>query len=105
MLYFSQSLNGGSANRLYGLRLERGALPPMLPGASSAAPSRQRELVNMHFAAGEDLRIDFGRRLSWDFGRQEFSMASTAALRPIPVRAAAAVEACAARCAVGAQPH
>jgi hypothetical protein len=83
MLYVSQSLGGGGGTRLFGLRLDRSSIPPVTPGTYISGPLRQRELVNLQFASRQDVRIDFGRRLTWDFSRGELGATNLARNNPI----------------------
>jgi hypothetical protein len=75
MFYISQPIGPGSAARSFGFRLDQHSTPGALPGGTSSAAelSGRRELVNLRMAAHENLRIDFGRRVSWDFGRGHFT--------------------------------
>lgn len=75
MFYISQPIGPGAARRSFGLRLDQHANPGSLPGGTSSAAelSGRRELVNLRMAAHENIRIDFGRRVSWDFGRRQFT--------------------------------
>jgi hypothetical protein len=73
--YISQPIGPGSANRSFGFRLDQHSNPGSLPGGTGSAAelSGRRELLNLRMAAHENLRIDFGRRVSWDFGRRQFT--------------------------------
>jgi hypothetical protein len=75
MFYISQPIGPGAAARSFGFRLDQHSTPGALPGGTSSAAelSGRRELVNLHMAAHENLRIEFGRRVSWDFGRRQFT--------------------------------
>jgi hypothetical protein len=73
--YISQPIGPGGATRSFGFRLDQHSNPGALPGGTSSAAelSGRRELVNLRMAAHENIRIDFGRRVSWDFGRHQFT--------------------------------
>jgi hypothetical protein len=75
MFYISQPIGPGAAARSFGLRLDQHSNPRALPGGTSSAAelSGRHELMNLHMAAHENIRIDFGRRASWDFGRHQFT--------------------------------
>jgi hypothetical protein len=90
MLYFNQPIGGSGSSRTYGLRIDQGSMPTPLPGAASTAGMvNHREIVNLQFNAHANVRLDFARRLSWDFGRRQFNLSgdqSDIALR-LPSRA------------------
>jgi len=73
--YISQPIGAGAASRSFGFRLDQHSNPGALPGGTSSAAelSGRRELLNLRMAAHENIRIDFGRRASWDFGRHQFT--------------------------------
>jgi hypothetical protein len=75
MFYISQPIGPGTAARSFGFRLDQHSTPGALPGGTSSAAelSGRRELVNLHMAAHENLRLEFGRRINWDFGRRQFT--------------------------------
>jgi len=89
MLYFAQPIGPSAPARFYGLRIAQHSLPSMLPGATSNANdlAGRRELVNLRMAAHENLRIDFGRRVSWDFKRREFNVPANMSINPILLHA------------------
>jgi len=78
MLYFSQPIGPSAPARSYGLRIDQHSLPSTLPASTAKATdlSGRREIVNLRMAAHENLRIDFGRRVSWDFSRRQFNLPS-----------------------------
>ena len=76
MVYFRQSIGGHGAGRVYGLRLEQASMPSASPSATIASLTRRRELINFEFAPHADIRLQFGRRLTWDVGRHEFGLGS-----------------------------
>jgi hypothetical protein len=75
MIYISQPIGPGATARSFGLRLDQHSNPGALPGGTGSAAelSGRRELVNLRMAAHENIRIDFGRHASWDFGRRQFT--------------------------------
>lgn len=75
MIYFSQPIGPGAAPRSFGLRIDQHANPGALPGGTGSAAelSGRRELVNLRMAVHENVRLDFGRRVSWDFSRGQFT--------------------------------
>jgi hypothetical protein len=77
MLYFSQPIGPSAPARSYGLRIDQHSLPAMLPGATANAAdlAGRREIVNLRMAAHENMRLDLGRRVSWDFSRRQFNLA------------------------------
>ncbi len=76
MIYFSQPIGPSAPARSYGLRIDQHSLPAMLPGATADAAdlAGRRDIVNLRMAAHEDLRLDLGRRVSWDFSRRQFNL-------------------------------
>lgn len=94
MLYISQPIGPSAPARIYGLRIDQHSQPKALPAATAKATdlSGRREIVNLSMAAHQNLRIDFGRRVSWDFGRRQFNLPSDLpAMKPgFPTRPLAA---------------
>jgi hypothetical protein len=94
MLYISQPIGPSAPARSYGLRIDQHSLPRALPAATANATdlSGRREIVNLSMVAHENLRIDFGRRVGWDFGRGQFKLPSDLpAMKPrFPTRSLAA---------------
>ena len=90
--YISQPIGPGAAARSFGFRLDQHSNPGSLPGGTSSAAelSGRRELVNLHMAAHENLRIDFGRHVSWDFGRHQFTQPG----EMLPMKAAFPIAPC-----------
>jgi hypothetical protein len=76
MLYFAQPIGPSTSARSYGLRIDQHSLPSILPASTANATdlSGRREIINLRVAAHENLRIDFGRRVSWDFSRRQFNL-------------------------------
>jgi hypothetical protein len=76
MFYFSQPIGPSAPARSYGLRIDQHSLPALLPAATANAAdlAGRREIINLRMAAHEDLRLDLGRRVSWDFSRRQFNL-------------------------------
>ena len=73
MVYFSQPIGASGALRVYGLRLDQASAPIPLPGSTVLGAIRRRELVDLQLGSHANVRIDFARRLSFDFGRRQFN--------------------------------
>jgi hypothetical protein len=73
MLYVRQPLGAG-ATRIYGLRLDRPASIPALATSGPVATAGARSIVDLQFRHASDVRVEFGRRLTWSLGRQEFGL-------------------------------
>ncbi len=76
MLYIKQPLGARGTTRVYGLRLEQLAtsstpIAPM-PGVLPGELARQREIVDLQVRHYTDVRVEFGRRATWNIGRHEF---------------------------------
>ena len=80
MLYIRQPLGAHGASRVYGLRLEHQASVPTqlaaLPGAMPGAMPGQREIVDLQIRHYSDVRVEFGRRVTWNIGRHEFGLSA-----------------------------
>jgi hypothetical protein len=74
MLYIKQPLGAGGAPRVYGLRIERLATPPTLPTPAAIVSTGRREIVDLQIRHYSDVRVEFGRRVTWNVGRQEFGL-------------------------------
>jgi hypothetical protein len=80
MLYVSRPLGGSDARPVFGLRLDQhSALSGNEFTAGATPSSRPRPLIdvqlsNVQMSHPADLRVEFGRRLSWDLRRHEFSL-------------------------------
>jgi hypothetical protein len=76
MLYIKQPLGARGASRVYGLRLEQMATSSTpaapMPGALPGELARQREIVDLQIRHYSDVRLEFGRRATWNIGRHEF---------------------------------
>jgi hypothetical protein len=82
MIYLKQPLGARGATRIWGLRLEQAAPTPTqsavlmgaMPGASTSAIPNQRDIVDLQIRRNSDVRIEFGRRVTWNIGRREFGL-------------------------------
>jgi hypothetical protein len=76
MLYIKQPLGARGATRVYGLRLEQQAASSTpiaaMPGALAGELAHQREIVDLQIRHYTDVRVEFGRRVTWNIGRHEF---------------------------------
>lgn len=86
MLYVALPIGAAGPPRVFGLRIDQHSPPSKLPGATANAAdlAGRRELVNLSMAAHEHMRLDFGRRVSWDFSRQRLNLPSDLpSMRPL----------------------
>ena len=94
MLYLKQPLGARGATRIWGLRLEQAAPSPTqpaalvgaMPGSPTSAMPNQREIVDLQIRHSADVRLEFGRRVTWNIGRREFGLTAnqpSMALRPL----------------------
>jgi len=74
MFYFKQPIGAAGSSRTYGLRIDQSSMPMPLPGVAAQGSLNHREIVNLQINAHANVRIDFARRLSWDFGRRQFNL-------------------------------
>ena len=71
MLYVSQSLwSPGTSFRVYGLRIEEVRALPISSQSGVAGSLRHSELFDLLIVPHSDIRIEFGKRLIWDFTRE-----------------------------------
>ncbi len=85
MLYVSRPIGGRGSTPTFGLRLDQSsglAGSQFAPAAILATSPRRRPLIdvqlsNVQFRHPADLRVEFGRRLTWDVRRREFSLPDT----------------------------
>jgi hypothetical protein len=70
-LYVRQPLGAG-ATRIYGLRLDRMASTPTVATAGLVGTTGSRTIVDLQIRHASDVRVEFGHRLTWNLGRQEF---------------------------------
>jgi hypothetical protein len=82
MLYLKQPLGARGATRIWGLRLQQAAPSPTQPAAlvgtmpagSTSAMPNQRAIVDLQIRRSADVRLEFGRRVTWNIGRHEFGL-------------------------------
>jgi len=74
MLYVSQPLwsRGVSSSRVYGLRIEEVRALPASPQSTVVGSLRRSELVDLQIVPHSDIRIEFGKRLIWNFTHDAF---------------------------------
>jgi hypothetical protein len=78
MLYVSQTLwSPGTSFRVYGLRIEEVRALPTSSQSGVAGSFRHSELFDLQLVPHSDIRIEFGRRLIWDFTRAAFGPQSS----------------------------
>jgi hypothetical protein len=78
VLYLIQSFgSGGKSLRLYGLRIDEIHPIPNSPLVTTVGLVQRRELVNLQIVPHSDIRIQLGKRLSWDFTSEEFGPQSS----------------------------
>lgn len=80
MLYVRVPLGARGAARVYGLRVDQqGGTPPqagaMVDPITSALPG-QRSIVDLQMTRASDLRVEFGRRVTWNVARREFGLSA-----------------------------
>jgi hypothetical protein len=82
MLYLRQPLGARGATLIWGLRLEQSTSTPTqpaaltdgMPGALPTAMPNQRQIVELQIRRQADVRVELGRRVTWNIGRQEFGL-------------------------------
>ena len=85
MVYVSRAIGAhGPGANIFGLRYERAAPLSLDPAARFSAPLRHRSLVEFQFGPGMAPRMQFGPRVTWDFGRRRLGPTSLA-LVPWPM--------------------
>jgi hypothetical protein len=73
MFYMSQTLWSPSRPlRVYGLRIEEVRAQPTSPQSGVAGSFRRSELFDLRIVPHADIRIQFGRRLIWNFTHERF---------------------------------
>jgi hypothetical protein len=78
MLYVSQSLwSPGKSSRVYGLRIEEVRAQPTSRQSGATGSMRRSELIDLQIVPHSDIRVEFGRRLVWDFMRGAFGAQSS----------------------------
>lgn len=96
MLYIRQPLGAG-ATRIYGLRLDQMGSTPTLAATGPTAVTGSRGILDLQFRNVTDVRVEFGRRLTWNLGRQEFGLSGNQQGMVIHLNARALSSASAAR--------
>jgi hypothetical protein len=99
MLYVRQPIGARGAPRVYGLRVEQqGGTPPQAgatAGPVTSAMPGQRSIVDLQMSRASDIRVEFGRRVTWNIARHEIGLSAnqpSMALRlPMPAAPVAAV--------------
>ncbi|MFI4868010.1 MAG: hypothetical protein ACHQDD_01495 [Steroidobacterales bacterium] len=71
MLYIRQPLGAGAA-RIYGLRLDQMSSTPTLAATGPGGVAGSRDILDLQFRNVADVRVEFGRRVTWNVGRREF---------------------------------
>ena len=79
MLYVSQPLwsRGASSFRVYGLRIEEVRALPASPQSSVVGSLRRSVLVDLQIVPHSDIRIEFGKRVIWNFTHEAFGQQSS----------------------------
>jgi hypothetical protein len=78
MLYVSQTLwSPGRSFRVYGLRIEEVRAQPTSRQSGLAGSFRRSELFDLRIVPHSDIRMEFGRRLIWDFTHEAFGSQSS----------------------------
>jgi hypothetical protein len=87
MLYVSQTLwSPGRSFRVYGLRIDEVRAQPSSRQSGMAGSFRRSELFDLQIVPHSDIRIEFGRRLIWDFTREAFGPQSSSSSLAIGLR-------------------
>jgi hypothetical protein len=81
MLYVRQPLGTRGASRVYGLRLDQqgGTRPQagaMVDTVTSGMPI-QRSIVDLQITRASDVRVEFGRHVTWNIARREFGLTAS----------------------------
>jgi hypothetical protein len=81
MLYVRQPLGTRGATRVYGLRLDQqGGTRPQagaMVGTVTSAMPAQRSIVDLQVRRPSDIRVEFGRHVTWNVARREFGLTSS----------------------------
>ncbi len=99
MLYVRQPLGAGAA-RIYGLRIDQLSPTPTLAASGPTAVNGSRGILDLQFRNASDVRVEFGRRVTWSFGRREFGPTGNPPGMAMPTTAHALSNAVAARAAL-----
>jgi hypothetical protein len=74
MFYVSQPLWSPGASRIYGLRLDQISVQRSLQASTFSAIAPPRSLIDLQFRRNADIRVEFGRRVTFDMRRKEFNL-------------------------------
>ena len=79
MFYVSQPLwsRGASSSRVYGLRIEEVRALPATPQSTVVGSLRRSVLVDLQIVPHSDIRIEFGKRVMWNFTHESFGQQSS----------------------------
>src|SRR5208282_3294994 len=71
MMYFQLPVGHSSQPlALYGLRIEQSRLQSVLSPTTLVATPYHQQLLDLQLRPHADMQLEFGRRVSWDVGRQ-----------------------------------
>ena len=77
MLYFHLPLGHSSQPlALYGLRLEQSRLQSAVAPTTLVQTPYHQQLLDLQLRPHMDMQLEFGRRVTWDMGRESFSAPS-----------------------------
>jgi hypothetical protein len=91
MMYVTVPLDGHTHSHVFGLRLDKASMGPDMRDVRTlnpTSPLNRRALLDLQLGADSALRLELDRRLTWDFGRQQWhesSLPATFTLR-VPTR-------------------
>lgn len=78
MMYFQLPVGHSSQPlALYGLRLEQTRLQSALSPTTLVQTPYHQQLLDLQLRVHADMQVEFGRRVSWDVGRESFSAPSS----------------------------
>jgi hypothetical protein len=73
MLYFTQPLwSRGVSVRMYGLKIDRLRTLRFSPRSPASDYTQRTALIDLQLRARSDVRVEFGRHVTWNLGRGEF---------------------------------
>lgn len=76
--YVNQTLwSAGKSFRVYGLRIEEVRAQPTSSQSGMAGRFRRSELLDLQVTPHSDIRLEFGRRLVWNFTHERFGSQSS----------------------------
>lgn len=89
MLYVTLPLGAPGKGHVFGLRVDRTRSAPDVHIINPDSPLNRRALLDLQLGADSALRLELDRRLTWDFGRQQWRLSSRPAtiMLRVPVRA------------------